>query len=100
MVLQTCNPITRVRLRQKDKFKVILFYSRFEDSLVYTRPHVIVIILKDPRRETLTQASVQPRTQEDTETELKMLRARFNKATARKHIDQSSGVETHTPSMV
>ena len=56
--------------------------------------------LKDPRRETLTQASGQPRTQEDTETELKMLRARFNKATARKHIDQSSGVETHTPSMV
>ncbi|EDL08011.1 mCG144584, partial [Mus musculus] len=31
--------------------------------------------LKDPRRETLTQASGQPRTQEDTETELKMLKA-------------------------
>ena len=56
--------------------------------------------LKDPRKETLTQASGQPRTQEDTETELKMLKARFNKATARKHIDQSSGVETHTPSGV
>ena len=56
--------------------------------------------MKDPRRETLTQASGQPRTQEDTETELKMLKARFNKATARKHIDQSSGVETHTPSGV
>ena len=56
--------------------------------------------MKDPRRETLTQASGQPRTQEDTETELKMLKARFNKATARKHIDQSSGVETHAPSMV
>lgn len=56
--------------------------------------------VKDPRRETLTQASGQPRTQEDTETELKMLKARFNKATARKHIDQSSGVEAHTPSMV
>ena len=57
-------------------------------------------LVKDPRRETLTQASGQPRTQEDTETELKMLKARFNKATARKHIDQSSGVETHTPSGV
>ena len=56
--------------------------------------------MKDPRRETLTQASGQPRTQEDTETELKMLKARFNKATARKHIDQSSGVETHAPSGV
>ena len=57
-------------------------------------------IVKDPRRKTLTQASGQPRTQEDTETELKMLKARFNKATAWKHIDQSSGVETHAPSMV
>jgi hypothetical protein len=38
--------------------------------------------MKDLRRETLTQASGQPRTQEDTETELKMLKARFNKATA------------------
>jgi hypothetical protein len=56
--------------------------------------------MKDPLRGTLTQASGQPRTQEDTETELKMLKARFNKATARKHIDQSSGVETHAPSMV
>ena len=29
-------------------------------------------IVKDPRRKTLTQASGQPRTQEDTETELKI----------------------------
>jgi hypothetical protein len=36
--------------------------------------------LKDPRKETLTQASGQPQTQEDTENELKMLKARFNKA--------------------
>jgi hypothetical protein len=60
----------------------------------------LLFLLKDPRRETLTQASGQPRTQEDTETELKMLKARFNKVTARKHIDQSSEVETHTPSGV
>ena len=57
--------------------------------------------LKDPRKETLTQASGQPQTQEDTENELKMLKARFNKAAVwKQHIDQSSGVETHTPSGV
>lgn len=76
------------------------FISYFSIHFVPERVLYALEAMKDPRRETLTQASGQPRTQEDTETELKMLRVRFNKATARKHIDQSSGVETHTPSMV
>ena len=35
-----------------------------------------------------------------TDLYFSMLYTHSNKVTARKHIDQSSGVETHTPSMV
>jgi hypothetical protein len=40
-------------------------------TLLLKHLYLEMLVVKDPRRETLTQASGQPRTQEDTETELK-----------------------------
>lgn len=51
---------------------VVVVFSHSALSLICEDQLIALVIVKDPRRETLTQALGQPRTQEDTETELKM----------------------------